>query len=182
GQGAHPGRNCRAGDRREPHARIQSRSGLHLLGRGMVVARDLHSLELQPRGVPDTETRAAEGKRGARGDEDPPGPHGAPGPPPAPRRSGGSNEPIRRTSGVSRTPVRSNTAACTSTRSRWTSWAVAPGRARKKLACLSDTSAPPARCPFIPASSIRRPAEPPAGLPAGFLNIDPALRASPGWV
>ena len=52
----------------------------------------------------------------------------------------------------------------------------APGSATKKLACFSETTAPPTRMPLQPAASMRRPAESPGGL----VNTEPAF-CPPGW-
>ena len=51
-----------------------------------------------------------------------------------------------------------------------------PGSATKKLACFSDTTAPPTRRPLQPAASMSRPAESPGGL----VNTEPAF-CPPGW-
>ena len=67
-------------------------------------------------------------------------------------------------------------------RARWTSSAVAPASAWKKLACFSDTTAPPTRRPLSPSASMSRPAESPGGLrehrarvgPAGLVLAPPA--------
>ena len=84
--------------------------------------------------------------------------------------------------GLEPTPVASCTRRRTRSISAYTSAACAPGSATKKLACFSETTAPPTRAPLQPAASMSRPAESPARvgehrsrvLPAGLMLAPPA--------
>src|SRR5262249_48910385 len=69
-----------------------------------------------------------------------------------------ASSPTTCSSGTSSTPVDSATRRWTSATRSMTSRAVAPASAWKKLACFSDTTAPPTRSPLSPAASMRRPA------------------------
>src|SRR5581483_8890610 len=93
------------------------------------------------------------------------------------RASAASQSPTSFTSGCSQTPRRRHTVSCTRRMSARTSAARAPPTFTMKFACWGEISAPPARAPFNPTISIRRPAK----SPGGFLKIDPALGSPSGW-
>src|SRR5450759_3458094 len=87
-----------------------------------------------------------------------------------------ANRPTTRTSGTSHGPPLAATSARTCVIRSRTSWAPVPGDTTMKLACLSETRAPPRRWPIHPAASTSRPAESPSGL----VNTDPQLRSRSG--
>ena len=68
-----------------------------------------------------------------------------------------SSKPIRRTSGTSATPVAASTRSRTSSINWWTSAAVAPDSAWMKLACFSETTAPPTRVPLQSGGPVDEP-------------------------
>ena len=89
-----------------------------------------------------------------------------------------SANPTRRTSLRSSKPVSAATRSRTCSITAFTSAAVAPSPAWMKLACLSDTKAPPTRKPRRPTRSINSPAESWPGI--GLTNTEPAFWP-PGW-
>src|SRR5204863_9277134 len=88
-----------------------------------------------------------------------------------------AQSPTNSISKASSTPCRARTSARTRPARRRTPAARPCWSCTRKLACFSETTAPPTRSPFNPAASISRPAESPDGLRKTL----PADGSPSGW-